>query len=65
MITIADCCRRVQLEFFLGTARARSISIRKLDLLIALLTQFREALVRERDLIEKGRSRGTARTKKA
>jgi hypothetical protein len=64
MLTIADCRRRVQLEFFLGTVRERRISIRKLDLLIGLLMQFREALVKERDLIEKGRSRGTPRTKK-
>lgn len=65
MITIADCRRRVQLEFFLGTAQNRRISIRKLDLLIALLMQFREALVKERDLIEKGRRRGKARKKEA
>lgn len=65
MLRIADCRRSVQLEFFLGTAQARRISIRKLDLLIALLMRFREALVKERDLIEKGKSRGTTRTKKA
>src|SRR5919206_2103483 len=64
MLTIADCRRRVQLEFFLGTVRERRISIRKLDLLIGLLMQFGEALVKEGDLIEKGRSRGTPRTKK-
>ena len=52
MLTMADCRRRIQLEFFLGTVRARRESLRKLDLLIKHLEQFRTALHREAGLIE-------------
>ena len=34
MLTMADCRRRIQLEFFLGTLRARRESLRKIDLLM-------------------------------
>ena len=44
MLTMADCRRRIQLEFFLGTIRARRESLRKIDLLIKHLEQFRAAL---------------------
>lgn len=53
MLTIADCRRRIQLEFFLGTRRARRISLAKINLLIDALTQFRDALIAELELIEK------------
>ena len=66
MLTIADCRRRIQLEFFLGTKQARRRSLRKINLLIDVLTRVRDALIKERDLIEKGESRGpNSRTKKA
>jgi len=51
MLTMADCRRRIQLEFFLGTIRARRESLRKIDLLIKHLEQFRTALRREAGLI--------------
>ena len=51
MITMADCRRRIQLEFFLGTIRARRESLRKIDLLIKQLEQFRTALRAEANLI--------------
>lgn len=54
MLTIADCRRSVQLEFFLGTRRSRKDSLQKIDLLISILTRFRAALAREIALIEKG-----------
>ena len=54
MLTIADCTRRVQLEFFLGTKRARQISLKKIDLLIKILSSFRAALANEIAAIEKG-----------
>ena len=54
MLTIADCRRVVQLEFFLGTKRARQISLAKIDLLITTLTRFRDALAKEIAAIEKG-----------
>jgi len=47
MLTIADCRRRIQLEFFLGTVRARRESLRKLDLLLNVLGSFRNALLTE------------------
>ena len=51
MVTIADCRRRVQLEFFLGTVRARRDSLRKLDLLLKVLGSFRKVLIAEAQLI--------------
>jgi len=51
MLTLADCRRRIQLEFFLGTIRARRESLRKIDLLIKQLEQFRTALRAEANLI--------------
>ena len=51
MVTIADCRRRIQLEFFLGTVRARRESLRKLDLLLKVLGSFRKVLLTEAQLI--------------
>ena len=51
MLTIADCRRRIQLEFFLGTVRARRESLRKLDLLLKVLGSFRNALLTEAQAI--------------
>ena len=51
MLTIADCRRRIQLEFFLGTVRARRESLRKLDLLLNVINSFRNALIAEAQLI--------------
>src|ERR1043165_8911178 len=51
MLTIADCRRRVQLEFFLGTVRARRERLRKLDLLLKVLGSFRTALLTEAQAI--------------
>jgi len=51
MLTIADCRRRIQLEFFLGTVRARRESLKKLDLLLKVLGSFRNALLSEAQLI--------------
>ncbi|HJP94516.1 MAG TPA: hypothetical protein VJ875_21320 [Pyrinomonadaceae bacterium] len=53
MLTIADCHRRVQVEFRLGTKQARRISLAKINLLIDVLTRFRDALLKEHELIEK------------
>ena len=55
MVTLADCRRRVQLEFFLGTKRARQNSLKKINLLIDVLTRFRDALVKQIALIEKAK----------
>lgn len=53
MLTVADCRRRIQLEFFLGTARQRRLSVAKINLLIKVLTDFRDALNAEIAQIEK------------
>jgi len=42
MVTIADCKRVVQLEFFLGSKRDRRLSLAKIDLLIKMGAQLRE-----------------------
>ncbi len=55
MLTIADCRRRIQLEFFVGSARARKLSLKKINLLIDILTRFRDALTKEIALIEKAK----------
>ena len=70
MVTIADCRRRIQLEFFLGTMRARRESLRKLDLLLNVLNSFRKVLLAEAQLIteyERAARRGkpTTKTKKS
>jgi len=51
MLTIADCRRRIQLEFFLGNVRARRESLRKLDLLLQVLGSFRKVLLAEAQAI--------------
>ena len=52
MLTIADCKRVIRLEFFLGRARDRRLSLKKINLLIDILTAFRDALLREIAAIE-------------
>ena len=52
MLTMADCRRRIQLEFFLGTKHSRRISLAKIDLLINVLSAFREQLREEANRIE-------------
>ncbi len=56
MVIIADCKRAIHFEFFLGTRKARCISLAKINLLIDVLTQFRDAPTKEIALIEKPNS---------
>src|SRR6202008_1415293 len=51
MLTMADCRRRIQLEFFLGTVRARRERLRKLHLMMKVLGSFRNALLAEAQAI--------------
>ena len=51
LLTIADCRRSIQLEFFLGNPIARRQSLAKIDLLLKVLNGFREALFKEAQLI--------------
>jgi hypothetical protein len=64
MLTIADCRRRIQLEFFLGTVRARRESLRKLDLLLKVLGSFRNALLKEAQAITEYERAGNRRKTK-
>ena len=65
MLTMADCRRRIQLEFFLGTIRARRESLRKIDLLIKHLEQFRTALRAEANLIHQYEAKPKSKSGKA
>lgn len=51
MLTLADCRRRIDLEFILSTAIKRRQSQAKIDLLLEVLAQFRAALAAEAQLI--------------
>jgi len=53
LVYIADCRRIIKLEFFIGTAKARRASLAKLNLLINVLSSFRDALSKEIALVEK------------
>ena len=55
LLTIADCRRIVRLEFGLGNKQERRRSLAKINLLIKILTLFRDALAREASLIEKAK----------
>ena len=52
IVILADCRRRIELEFFLGTARHRKQSKAKINKLIDILTRFKDALDKESQLIE-------------
>jgi hypothetical protein len=58
MLTLADCRRCVEFEFFLGNARARRQSLAKIDLLLRVLTAFRAALLQEAQLINNCERKG-------
>jgi hypothetical protein len=55
ILTLADCHRVVRIEFFLATKKERRRSLTKINLLIDTLTRFRDALIKESDLIEKAK----------
>jgi len=57
MITLADCRRQIELEFFLGTPKHRKRSLAKIDLLLDVLGAFRTALEKEAELIVGGNPR--------
>ena len=58
MVILADCNHVIKLEFFLGTKKARRNALAKINLLIDVLTRFRDALVKQIELIEKENRRG-------
>ena len=53
MLTIADCHRRIEIEFFLGNRRDRQRSLAKARLLAHIVNTFCEELREEANLIEK------------
>ena len=65
MLTMADCRRRIQLEFFLGTLRARRESLRKIDLLMNQLEQFRAVVRTEAGLIEQYEAKQQSKPRKS
>ena len=65
MLTMAECRRRIQLEFFLGTIRARRESLKKIDLLIKHLEQFRTALRTEANLIHQFEAKQKSKSRNA
>src|SRR5688500_13265146 len=56
-LTIADCHRRVEIEFFLGSRRDRQQSLAKAQLLADIINRFCENLRDEANLIEKMNSK--------
>ena len=47
ILEIADCSRRIELEFDIDSERGRENSLHKLDTLVRALRLFREGLVAE------------------
>ena len=64
MLTLADSRRRVQLEFFLGSKRRRRESLKKIDLLMLHLDQFRNVLRTEAGLIELHEAKSKSKPRK-
>ena len=52
VLIIADCHRTIMLEFSLGNAKQRKISLDKIDRLVKVVNEFREAVHAEAKLIE-------------
>ena len=65
LLMLADCRRIVRLEFLLSTKQCRRRTLRKLNLLIDVLTAFRDAVQGEIALIERGQRRGPTKANKA
>lgn len=52
MLTLADCSHIVRIEFPIGSRRSRRKSLAKINLLHDVLTGFRDALIKEIELID-------------
>ncbi len=57
LLIIADCNRRITLEFPVENARARKKSRAKIQRFTQVVTQFRERLIREIELMDKATKR--------
>jgi hypothetical protein len=61
LLIIADCDRRIMLKFHVGSARARRQARVKIDRLAQVVNDYRPALIKEIELIDKAtatRSKG-------
>lgn len=58
LLIIADCERRVMLKFYVASPQARKKARAKIDRLAQVVNDFREALIREIELIDKAATRG-------
>jgi len=63
VLIIADCNRRVTLDFSLSNQYLRKRHLAKANRLVQVLTDFRDALAKEVTLIEKNRNRSTRSTR--
>jgi hypothetical protein len=52
MLIIADCNRRIMLEFCLANAHQRKMSLAKIDRLLKVVNEFRDAVHAEAKLID-------------
>jgi len=52
ILIIADCDRRIMLEFNLANATQRKVSLAKIDRLLRVVNEFRDAIYAEARLIE-------------
>jgi hypothetical protein len=57
LLTIADCNRRIMLEFCLANVKQRKLSLAKIDRLAKVVNEFREATYSEAKLMEDRRTR--------
>jgi len=53
ILILADCDRRVLLEFGLGNPKQRKLSLDKIDRLAKVVNEFRDAVHAEANLIER------------
>ncbi len=53
LLIIADCDRRITLEFPVGNAKARKNSRAKIQRFVDVVNEFRDALLREIELMDK------------
>jgi hypothetical protein len=53
VLIIADCDRRIMLEFCLANAAQRKMSLAKIDRLLKVVNEFRDAVYAEAELIQK------------
>lgn len=57
ILTIADCHRRIRLEFCFASNNQRKLSLAKIDRLANVVNEFRDAVYSEAKLMENGRNK--------